>query len=416
MIADYKSNINTYNSMYKYYIGNHDVMLTHIDNKCNLPVVQNFVRKFITEETNYSLGNALTYVSKGGNTDNINVIQDNLYHWGENHNADVMTQLEIYGTVYLLNYIDNKGRFCEQIVTPREAIAHLDDNNAVDRFIRFYKKKYDTAEWHDIYYPDGRIEVYKGNILQKIDKFTFKNIPVSVCCMPDIHDTIYFKIKSLQDAYNLIESTQICTIADLRQAYLVIKGAEVDDEVEQALQHNSLMSLPSNGSAEWLVKSLDSTTIKDALDYLKYGMYVVCNHIDGNENLPSNTSGVALRSRLVFLEQIAKNIYHLVQDAIYDRIERLYEYLNLKSNTDKHNVKDIKINFTPNVPQDVTSTVQMIVQLGDILSHETKLSLLPFVENPQEEIEKIKAEKAKNQDVNVSELAELLQNVGVVNE
>lgn len=50
----------------------------------------------------------------------------------------------------------------------------------------------------------------------------------------------------------------------------------------------------------------------------------------------------------------------------------------------------MKIKFTPNIPVDDQANAQIISQLGDKLSLETGLSLLSFVENPQNEIDKIR--------------------------
>ena len=412
MIADFQEDYYTYEKMYNYYIGKHDIIadFQNLQGKCNSKVVNNFIKKFINEEINYTLGNALSLVSKSSNPEIIKAIDSNLYHWRINHNSEVMKQLEIFGKVYLLNYIDNKGRFCERILTPKNAIAYADDNGNVKRFIHFYKKPYDSSQWYDIYRPNGSIEIYKDDILIKKNKHHFTGIPVSICKMDDIHDTIYFKIKSLQDAYNLILSTQVCTIADYRNAYLVASGMDITEDDKADLKREDLINLPQGANLNWLIKEIDASGVENTLNELKYDMYVACNHIDGNENLPSNTSGVALRSRLVFLEQIAKSIYQLVEDAIYDRFERFFEYLELRSNV-KYDVKDIKINFTPNIPQDTMQSVQIVTQLGDKISNETALSLLPFIENPQDELAKIKAEQESASNVDVSRLTQILSNV-----
>lgn len=48
---------------------------------------------------------------------------------------------------------------------------------------------------------------------------------------------------------------------------------------------------------------------KNNLSRLRNAMYESCNHIDGNEKLQSNTSGTALRNRLIRLAfMLALNI------------------------------------------------------------------------------------------------------------
>ena len=61
-----------------------------------------------------------------------------------------------------------------------------------------------------------------------------------------------------------------------------------------------------------------------------------------------------------------------------------------------YDYRDIKTRFTPNIPQDDLNTAQIISQLNGKLSTETGLSLLSFIDNPQNEIEKLKKEQAPN--------------------
>ena len=58
-----------------------------------------------------------------------------------------------------------------------------------------------------------------------------------------------------------------------------------------------------------------------------------------------------------------------------------------------YDYRDIKVKFTPNIPQDDLTTAQIISQLGDKLSLETGLSQLSFIENSKNEIDKIKNEQ-----------------------
>ena len=118
--------------------------------------------------------------------------------------------------------------------------------------------------------------------------------------------------------------------------------------------------------------------------------------------MQSNTSSLAIRSRLLFLEQRCKSMFDYISNGIYDRLERLFEYLSIKGYN--FDISDININYNPNIPTDITSTVQAISQLGDKLSLETALSLLPFVESPALEIEKIKSEKRVLESIDLDKI------------
>ena len=408
MIAEFRQDLPLYDSMDLYYKGDHDInrLYNKFPNRANQIVIDNFVNKFINEEVQYSLGNPLSYVSMSGDKTVIDEIYKSVFHWKDTHNQKLMRTLEIFGKAFILNYIDSKGRFSEKILSPKNAICYCDDDGVPVRFIHFYIPKYETTEYHDIYYPDGSIEIYKGNSLIQTKTQPFNGIPVSVCQLDNIEDTIYFKIKQLQDSYNEILSDQVNTISDYRRAYLVISGVMVDDEMEQKLKTHGLLNLQSaqNTSVKWLVKDMPDGYIQNTLERIRGAIYETCNHIDGNEKLQSNTSGTALRNRLVFLEQRCNSMLEVVVNSIYERIERLFEYLTIKNK--QYDITDIKIVTAPSIPQDEISIIQGLSQLGigTNISLETALSRLPFIENPAQEIAKIKQEQKTNNKIELDKI------------
>lgn len=408
MIAEFRQDLPLYDSMDLYYKGDQDInrLYNKFPNRANQIVIDNFVNKFINEEVQYSLGNPLSYVSMSGDKTVIDDIYKSVFHWKDTHNQKLMRTLEIFGKAYILNYVDSKGRFSEKILSPKNAICFCDDDGLPIRFIHFYIPKYETTEYHDIYYPNGSIEIYKGNSLIQTKTQPFNGIPVSVCQLDNIEDTIYFKIKQLQDSYNEILSDQVNTISDYRRAYLVISGVMVDDEMEQKLKTHGLLNLQSaqNTSVKWLVKDMPDGYIQNTLERIRGAIYETCNHIDGNEKLQSNTSGTALRNRLVFLEQRCNSMLEVVVNSIYERIERLFEYLTIKNK--QYDITDIKIVTAPSIPQDEISIIQGLSQLGigTNISLETALSRLPFIENPAQEIAKIKQEQKTNNKIELDKI------------
>ena len=408
MIAEFRQDLPLYDSMDLYYKGDQDInrLYNKFPNRANQIVIDNFVNKFINEEVQYSLGNPLSYVSMSGDKTVIDDIYKSVFHWKDTHNQKLMRTLEIFGKAFILNYIDSKGRFSEKILSPKNAICFCDDDGLPIRFIHFYIPKYETTEYHDIYYPNGSIEIYKGNSLIQTKTQPFNGIPVSVCCLDNIEDTIYFKIKQLQDSYNEILSDQVNTISDYRRAYLVISGVMVDDEMEEKLKTHGLLNLQSaqNTSVKWLVKDMPDGYIQNTLERIRGAIYETCNHIDGNEKLQSNTSGTALRNRLVFLEQRCNSMLEVVVNSIYERIERLFEYLTIKNK--QYDITDIKIVTAPSIPQDEISIIQGLSQLGigTNISLETALSRLPFIENPAQEIAKIKQEQKTNNKIELDKI------------
>ena len=88
------------------------------------------------------------------------------------------------------------------------------------------------------------------------------------------------------------------------------------------------------------------------------------------------------------------------------RIELLCNFLNIATN-DLMLYTDIQPVFTRNKPKNDVELANMVKSLYGILSDETLISILPFIENSKEEIEKRDLEKENALDN---------YNLGVANE
>jgi len=73
----------------------------------------------------------------------------------------------------------------------------------------------------------------------------------------------------------------------------------------------------------------------------------------------------------------------------------LFIYLNSLKGA-SYDYRDIKVKFTPAIPSDDLTNSTIVTALGDRISTETALSLFSFVDNPQNEVKKAKAEKKAN--------------------
>ena len=230
--------------------------------------------------------------------------------------------------------------------------------------------------------------------------------------------TIYNTIKKIQDALETNLSDIVCEISDFRNAILKIYGVEAEDEVDEegnpiidestgkvkkrepVVRNNCIMLFGDKTSqdAEWLIKNVNDVFIKNTRDDLLNLIYTLTSHIDNNEKMQSNLSGIALRSKLQCLEAKCKINEKAMQNIIYTRLYCLFKYLYL-TESKNYDVNTIKIQFTPNVPVDETGIADMISKLvaSNVVSKETLRSWLPRIENPTVEGEKVKKELEEEQ-------------------
>lgn len=399
--ADYQLKKKLYDKMYDYYKGNSDAIKNYqmVTERSNNKINTNFIKKFIKEEVSYSVGNDITYISKASDDNIINDIDYYLDHWSEQHESNLAKRMLTFGFCYELYYVDKEAQFSSKVITPREGYAMIDDFGNISFFMHIFTKKFDNNIYIDVY-DDNFIYHYDSgfNELSPATSHIFRTVPVGIAEISEEkeEDTLYKDIKGLQDAYETNLSDISNEISDFRNAYLFISGFQIDEsDISKMKELGVIQVKTKDGNAAWLIKNINDSFIQNTLGTIEDKMYQLSSHINHNEKMQSNLSGVALRSRLISLEEKCRLNQRALADCIKTRLKLLFVYLKEVKNKD-YDYRDIKIKFTPNIPQDDIGTADLISKVGDKLSLETALSLFSFIENPKNEIKKIKAESEDN--------------------
>lgn len=406
---------NIYNKMYQYYKGDTDAIRKYlfVTERSNLKINLNYIKKFIKEEVAYTLGNDITYESR---TDNKNIVKDIEYytaHWNELHDTDLMKYLIVFTKVYELYYIDDNADFCSKIIKPTEGYAYYDESSKkVLFFIHSFKNDFDTTtSYIDVYTAD---KIYhfdsKFNEIASPTINIFGEVPVSIGELTEegYDDSLYKDLKGLQDAFETNLSDIANEISDFRNAYLLFVNSQVGEDDVPKMKKLGVLQLPGDkADAKWLIKNINDTFIQNTLNRYEDTMYQLACHINHNEKLQSNLSGITLRSRLIVLENKCSLEIKAHKNIVKNRLRFLFKYLDLKKNK-KYDYKDVKALYTPNIPTDDLSTAQMLAQAPEgIISKDTARGLFSFVNNTVAEAEKVKKEQKEEIDnVNLDEFGD----------
>ncbi len=397
------------------------------DSRSNIKVVCNFPRRFIEEEISYTLANPVNYISIDDNVALIKTIDLHFSHWSKLHDIELLKQALIFGEAYEIQYINKEGEFRAGVFTPLDVYVVEDgtiDKQTVMALHLFKKpeegrKEYNEhlhySEYLDVYLED-RIIHYKlgddmGNNagdklgcieLEKLgeDTHIFDSVPVTICRINAESHSMIDDIKSLNDSYNSVLSDLVNEVSDFRNAFLTIVGAELEKDDVAKLKEKGIIQVPTGASVDFLIKQINDSFVQNLLTTLEKKIYQLASHIDTNEKLQPNTSSLALRSRLIGLENKCSLNQAMMEMAIKQRLKRFFEYIKVVTGRG-YDYRTIKLKFTSNVPTDIQSIAQVITQLQNTISQETALSLLPFIENPKLELEKFIAEKELLEGINL---------------
>jgi len=274
-------------------------------------LVFNFPRKFVDNEICYILGKPVNYVSKSDDPDIITAIDINTCHWDKELNINLRKQSEIFGEAYELNYVNTEGEFSATILTPLNAYV-LEDGSAernVVLALHTFTKKFDDKKNLDVYTATEILHYELGDNSNKSTlnligshEHIFGRVPVTVCPANNERISGFRDVISLFDAYNALNSDLVNEIADHRNAYLVIENAKIEEEDLLKMKSMGIIQVPQGGKVSWLTKEINDSFVKNELDNIERKIYDMMDEVNFNESWSSNTSSLALRNKLLNLE------------------------------------------------------------------------------------------------------------------
>ena len=116
-----------------------------------------------------------------------------------------------------------------------------------------------------------------------------------------------------------------------------------------------------------------------------------------DENFAGNLSGVAIRFKLFGLETKCIIKERKMEKALRDFVRVLAVPIRVSTGHEV-DIVNLKVEFTRNVPNNLTELVDTVTKLNGTVDKETLLSLLPFIDNPKDVLEKLEAESKKQKE------------------
>lgn len=344
----------------------------------------------------------ITYTSAEDITEILNVLKYNDFN---NQDASFLLDALIYGVACELMYTDEVGQVRFKLINPTSSFGIYDNSltNDLLYFVRMYKlNEWDESETYAVdVYSDFGIKKYKmegkAGALTYIteEPHYFSQVPANVFYLQD-EKSIFDCILGLQDMANEVLNAEVDEISYFSDAYLVFNGIDVEAEDLKSMKELRAFVLPEGASASWLTKAANDAQVENILKRIQDSIYRIaaCPDFSSESFVGGVSSGVAIRYRLTGMETRAAKIASEMKKALQRRIEIIAGIASIKLGEDIF--KDIKIDFKRNVPNDITSTINLINSLKGSVSDITLLSQLPFIEDAAAEVEAVNAQKKAN--------------------
>ena len=173
---------------------------------------------------------------------------------------------------------------------------------------------------------------------------------------------------------------------------LLFYGVNITDELLQQLKREGGMELPEGGKAEFLTKTINDQFTENVLNRLKTDIYRFAKAVDMSDEKFSGDAQTG-ESRKWKMKSLVDDA--VIKEATYEEsslkmFEVLTTHLTLFDST--FSTANLNLIFTPNLPMDLKYYAEVGKALQGQVSERTRLSLMPFITNVDEEMQRLEDE------------------------
>ena len=367
-------------------------------------VVVNYCYNIVQNYRGYLTGIDIAYSS---DKDIDQVFEVLNYNDVKQEDSNYLQDALVYGCAYEIAYIDEWGKHRFKTLDPKNVIPIYDDTLDQDLVycIRFWSNKIADKDFYIVeVYSQSEIKTYKSDMgfqtfeLVKEEPHYFGMVPITVFELNNDRVSIFDQVMTLQDAYNKLLSAEVDDFESFADAYLILKGLSgtQPEDLADAKRTRAFM-IDSDADISYLTKNISDTQIQNMLNNINDSIHKIANSPDFNSDKFMAQTGIAMRFKLVQFENASSAIEAEMRKALQRRIELICAIGNIKG--DNLSFDDVKITFTRNLPTNLTETAQVVNSLRGLVSDQTLLSLLPFVEDSQAELDRLNQQKQMNMDM-----------------
>jgi len=337
------------------------------------------------------------------------------YNDEQDHNSELAKEQSIKGIGYELLFLDEEGSV-RLALLPRQSVIYVESDDLKGdpvMAVRIYSieeiggAETTTSRHYYEVYTENEIILYEmrtGDNTKSLYEISrqphfFDGVPVvaypnNAQLMGDFEG-----VKTLIDAYNIAQSDTANDFEYFTDAYLKLTGAQLDDKQIATMRENRVIVMPEKDcDAAFLIKDINDTAIENFKNRLRRDIHALSKTPNlTDEQFAGQLSGVAIAYKLWGMEQIAAIKERKFKRGLQRRIELITNIINLKGKS--YDWRDINVIFSRNMPQNLVEIVEMVTKLKDTVSEETLLAQIPFVEDVQEEIVRLEAEREGQVDL-----------------
>ena len=355
----------------------------------NLRIAHAYPRYISTMASGYLIGSPVEYESDAQPTALAAVLAEYRRASIDSVDAELARNASVCGKGVELMFADAQARPRSVSIDPRDAFVVYDDSVENRPLLGVYIVPVRAADGREngvrVYaYTDQLSLVYavrslsdpKTGAPESVEPHYFGQVPLIEYWNDENERGDFENVLGLIDAYDLLQSDRMNDKQQFVDALLVLYGCTLETDARgrtpgQQLREDKAIALPdSDARAEWLYKQLNESDIevlKNALKTDIHKMSLVPDLTD--EQFAGNSSGVAMRYKLLGLEQLTKIKERWFREALRSRM-RGYAHFLANRGEKPLDAEDVRMIFTRALPINELETAQTLNALNGILPTE----------------------------------------------
>lgn len=399
--------LDRYKRLQNYYEGYSDIILRKKDDtKPNNKLVSGYPSYIVDLFQGMMVGKPITYTS--AKDDIIAEVQSIFdYNDEQDENSELTKMAGIKGKAYEILFIDENSKVRFNEVDADNVIMVYDtklipEPNFAIRY--YYTTDIDNLDDEDgilkavLYTKDEIIEYTKSNNNKLVEdnksSHTFKDVPVIEILNNDEGIGDFERVISYIDAYEKAVSDSSNDLEEFTDAFLVLAGmmGTTPEDARKLKEDKILLTDGEKQSAYWLIKEINDVATENHKNRLNADIHKFAKVPDmSDEKFAGNISGESMKYKLMPMDQVIAAKQRKYKRAMQKRIELITNHLTVKDK--EFDYRDIVVKFAHNKPINEKEWADMAIALMGIVSTSTAIGMIPFIEDPNEEMEKIELEK-----------------------
>lgn len=426
-----------YKAKHDYYVGRHHKVTERSKRPLNKPdnrLVFNLPKKLVSTFNGYFSGEPVDIKHQPSNGDTSDTTSDKIQSWlSSNDYGDVFSewakQADIYGRSYLYVYEtiaedgDSKREQKMAVCSPRDTLVVYDDSVECKPLFAIRYSTSGTGKTGSLITPstiydfdtanndsDGNLVIQGvGETASKENSIDFVGLPVIELAEDSDRAGIFDDSINLIDAIDNVLSAKGNDSDALSESYMVVTGDQLTEEQLDLIRSSYVINPyvkdagPQMGTPQKQIEPKVSFISPDPHDEAKenflnraidmvYQASQVVNLNDSSLGMSAQAiSGVALLQRYQPMQARAKVKSHKMDKAL----RQLFTLLFAKWGIDA-NVSDLTFDHKQSIPHNELEEAQTVQALDGQISDATKIGYLSKIDDPEKELERLKAEDADN--------------------